>query len=59
MKVVESLYQIRTPHFTAGLQVENGIVAKAAPIIRYMIGWSPEHVLQYCRSKKWFCDWTL
>ena len=57
-QLIISLYQIRAPHFTAGLEAINGIVTKVAPILMYMKGWTPEKVLSYCRSKKWICDWV-
>lgn len=54
-----SLYQIRSKYFAVGFEVSDGVVTKAAPIISYMKGWTPEQVLSYCRSKKWLCDWVL
>ncbi len=53
-----SLYRIAAPYFVAGFEVESGRVSRAAPIINYMLGWSPERVLSYCRGKKWLCDWV-
>ncbi|MGJ4942465.1 hypothetical protein ACQR1W_17960 [Bradyrhizobium sp. HKCCYLS1011] len=45
---------ISAPHFTAGADVDGGIVKGAiAPIIRYMHGWPIERVRSYCRSKRW------
>lgn len=51
------LYQIRAPHFTAGLEVSCGIVTRAAPIVKYMMYWTPERVLSYCRKRQWLCNW--
>lgn len=40
-------------HFVAGVELKNGIAVRAAPIIRYMKGWSREAVVMHCRRKKW------
>lgn len=44
---------ITAPHFTVGLEVFEGEVIKAPPIVRYMIGWSERKVCRYCASKGW------
>lgn len=44
---------IDAPHFNAGIVAENGKVVRAAPIIRYMIGWTGVQVRDYCRKKGW------
>jgi hypothetical protein len=47
---------IDAPHFYAGLHIDNGVVTKTAPIIRYMLGWSERRVKDYCVSKRWVCS---
>lgn len=44
---------INAPHFYAGLIHESGRVVRAAPIIRYMVGWTGQQVADYCRRKGW------
>ena len=45
--------QIDAPHFCACVDLVNGFVKEAAPILRYMSGWSQTKVLDYCRVKGW------
>jgi len=40
------------PVFVAGFEVESGRVSRTAPIINYMLGWSPSACFTYCRGKK-------
>lgn len=47
------LLRIEAPHFVAGLVVEEGRVKSAAPILRYMVGWTRSRVAFYCHSKGW------
>lgn len=47
------LIQITAPHFCAGLIHDDGRVVMAAPILRYMIGWSGLRVASYCKAKGW------
>ena len=49
--------RIEAPHFVAGLTAIDSRVTVAAPIIRYMLGWTEDRVSQYARSKKWFVQW--
>ena len=51
--MAESLIQIITPHFVAGLVAREGKVVEAAPIIRYMQGWDGRQVAAYCKKKNW------
>ena len=51
-----TLVRIEAPHFVAGLDAEGGRVVRAAPIVRYMIGWDGRRVARYCASKGW--AWT-
>lgn len=47
------LVRIVAPHFVAGFEHDEIIVRRAAPIIKYMVGWSPRKVWDYCKSKGW------
>jgi len=53
----ELLIQITAPHFCAGLilsRVHGGwTVTEAAPIVRYMLGWSSDRVKSYAGLKGW------
>ena len=49
----EVLVQITAKHFTAGLVVAGGKVRKAAPILRYMVGWSEGRALSYAAYRGW------
>ena len=43
------IIRIKAPHFTAGIEP----LQKAAPIIRYMLDWSAEDIIRYCKKKNW------
>jgi hypothetical protein len=47
------LAQITAPHFVAGIVLDDGIVATAAPIVKYMVGWNRDRVRDYCHQKAW------
>ena len=47
------LAQVKAPHFVAGIVLENDIVTEAAPIVKYMHGWSRDKVRDYCKQKGW------
>lgn len=59
-------FDIDSGYFYAGVTVRYpdpvyGIkpyVNKAAPVVKYMIGWSPERVLRYVIQKGWSCTIT-
>lgn len=51
--MADALYQISAPHFEAGIVVQGDCVTEAAPIVRYMIGWSRTRVRSYCTRKNW------
>lgn len=44
---------IEAPHFVAGAEIEDRLVARSAPIIAYMRGWDGRQVQLYCRKKSW------
>ena len=46
------LVTIDAPHFCASF-VTDGVVQRAAPIIKYMIGWSDVQVRAYVAKKRW------
>ena len=48
-----ALVRIVAPHFVAGLVARAGAVVRAAPIIRYMVGWTGKRVRDYCARKGW------
>lgn len=51
--VNETLISIDAPHFNAGIVARDGRVVAAAPILRYMIGWTGQEVAIYCKRKGW------
>lgn len=54
------LVQIHANHFVAAIVVSDDDfkVFEAAPIIRYMMGWGIESVVQYCDKKQWGMDYV-
>lgn len=51
--------RIEAPHFVAGavFDTHRRVCSEAAPIIRYMIGWSPERTITYVKRKNWRFQW--
>lgn len=47
------LAQITAPHFCAGLELDDGRVTFAAPIISYMQNWTRDRVRDYCGARGW------
>jgi len=49
------IVRIEAPYFVAGVDVSNrtGLVVHAAPILKYMRGWTEQRVFQYCDRKGW------
>lgn len=51
------LSQIKAPYFVAGLVLTSYpkfiVCTRAAPIIKYMVGWTEEKIATYCRTKNW------
>lgn len=47
------LVTIDAPHFNAGLVFRKNRVDEAAPILSYMVGWSPKRVRAYAKKKRW------
>ena len=48
-----NLIQITAEHFCAGVEIEHNKVVRAAPIIKYMKGWYPDEIFDYCDRKGW------
>lgn len=46
------LIRIVAPHFVAGFETD-GIVRRAAPIIKYLVGKTDDQVREYIRRKGW------
>jgi len=46
-------FRVTASHFVAGGEIRRGKVVRAAPIIRYMRGWSGREVKAYCDKKGW------
>lgn len=53
MMITEILASIDAPHFCAGVVLWDDKVIEAAPIVRYMKGWTRARVRAYCGDKKW------
>lgn len=51
-----SLIRITSNHFCAGAIVKDGVVMQAAPILKYMRGWTIRRVRTYCKIKDWDCE---
>lgn len=49
------LIRITAPHFVAAIISKGGTMTKgdAAPIIRYMKGWSVKRIRAYCERQGW------
>ena len=48
---------IDAPHMycAAIIDPKQDVIIRAAPIIKYMHGWTVERVEAYCASKGWIC----
>ncbi len=47
-----ALVRVVAPHFVAGFETD-GIVRRAAPIIKYMEGWDNDRAREYMAKKGW------
>lgn len=56
------LLRIEAPWFTCGAEInEAGTIIRAAPIVKYMIGWPYTKAIIYCAERGWvygISDWT-
>ena len=46
------LVRVVAPHFVAGFETD-GIVRRAAPILKRMVGWNDEKVRAFIVKNKW------
>lgn len=53
MPETEILAMIEAPHFFVGIVLRNNRVIEAAPIVKYMKGWTRAQVRDYCVKKDW------
>ena len=44
---------IDSGYFCAGVVIVNNVVVRTAPILKYMVGWTSERVVNYCVKKRW------
>jgi hypothetical protein len=47
-----TLVRVVAPHFVAGFE-SDGTVRKAAPILKYMVGWTDDQAREYIAKKGW------
>lgn len=53
----DAMIIIDAPHFNAAVVLDdNGVVVRAAPILKYMLGWTAARVVRYCFRKGWQFD---
>lgn len=51
------LCQITAPHFVVGITVDkDDKVVGVAPIVKYMMNWPYQKVLDYCKKKDWILE---
>lgn len=50
---VVPVYQVTAPHFVAAVEIRDGVVFDAAPIIKYMIGWEAGRFFSYVAEQGW------
>lgn len=49
----EAMMRISGPNFVVGAVLHDHVVVKAAPLIKYMIGWRRDRVIWHCKHKGW------
>jgi hypothetical protein len=52
-RMFDEIAVIDAPAFYAGVVLHDDTVIRAAPIIKYMIGWPRARVLEYCVKRGW------
>lgn len=50
-----TLVRVVAPHFVAGFETD-GNVQRAAPIIKYMVGWTDAYARHYIKQKGWIAS---
>ena len=51
------LIRIEAPHFVAAIVLgKDRRIVEAAPIVGYMIGWTPERVREYVDKRGWTAE---
>jgi hypothetical protein len=45
-----------TDGFCAGVELEADVVVRAAPMLRYMLGWNSRKVLNYAAKRNWMVE---
>lgn len=48
--------RLTSHYFCAGVVLGQKRVIRAAPILKYMKGWTRDEVLRYARNKRWKID---
>ena len=48
-----TLIRVTPRHFVAGLIHDGRTVTRAAPILKYTVGWTVNKVMNYFRRKRW------
>ena len=49
----EAIVRILGPNFCVGAILRDHVVVKAAPLIKYMIGWPEARLIAHCEDKGW------
>jgi hypothetical protein len=49
----DEIIVITAPHFVAGVCLQNDTVVRAAPILKYMVGWHFTKIEEYVAKKHW------
>ena len=56
----ETVVRVCAPHFTAGAILRNGIVVRAAPILKWSLTWPANRLSEYLKTKGWpATQWTV
>ena len=53
----DQIIVVTAPHFVAGVCMHDDIAVRAAPILKYMVGWDFPKIEQYVARKGW--KWEL
>ena len=50
---METALSLESSYFSCFILLEDGIVTRPAPIVKYMKGWSQKRVIEYANKKGW------